>query len=196
MATRAPAPAAAPASGRSSPPPSTPRTPPGGRACSPTPPPLKRAAPRAAEPRLHLDASAPGPRANLVADVYDVDPAGKATLISRTASLVPDTGKLDLRMYGIDWVLDAGHRIGVLVSSSNSEWWTHVPTQQTVTVAGGTIALPFLRYQRKSDLVGDPSVKLKSYKASAPFAVDQATIAAGTQPGFATPPPLSRRAKR
>ena len=28
----------------------------------------------------------------------------------------------------------AGHRIGVLITGSNAEWFTHVPTQQTVTV--------------------------------------------------------------
>jgi predicted acyl esterase len=158
--------------------------------------PLTTTAHLAGEPRLHLDVTGPTGRENLAADVYDVDAAGKAILISRTASLVGSTGKLDLRMYGDDWILPAGHRIGVLLSSSNAEWWSHVPTQQTVTVTGGTISLPFLRYERTKTIQGDPSIKLKSYKASAPFTVDQATIAAGTQPGFVTPPPLTKRKAR
>jgi predicted acyl esterase len=154
-------------------------------------PPLRNRAHLAGEPRLHLDVTAPTGRENLVADIYDVDEPGKATLISRTASLVGTTGHLDLRMYGDDWIIEPGHRIGVLISSSNAEWWTHAPTQQTVTVTGGTIALPFLRYQRNSTIEGKPSVKLKAYRSEAPFTVDQATIAAGTRPDFALPPPMT-----
>src|SRR4051794_4221634 len=48
-------------------------------------PPLPATAHLAGEPRLSLDATGPTGRENLVADVYDVDAAGKAILISRMA---------------------------------------------------------------------------------------------------------------
>jgi uncharacterized protein len=91
-------------------------------------------------------------------------------------------------------VLPTGHRVGVLVTSSNSEWWTHVPTFQTVTVNNGSITLPFLRCQRNATIQGDPSLKLEDYRASdggAAFPVSAATVSGATDPGFPVPPPLS-----
>jgi hypothetical protein len=41
----------------------------------------------------------------------------------------------------------------------------------------------------EADLIqADPSTKLESYKAEAPFAVPQATIDQGTSPTFGIPP--------
>src|SRR4051812_47740583 len=153
-------------------------------------PPLASDAHLAGEPRLHLDVTSPSDQSNVVADLYDVDPQNRAILISRSASLVGSSGKLDLRMYGDDWLLAAGHRLGLLVTSSNDEWWTHLATHMPVTVTGGTLALPFLRYRRTAKTAGEPSAKLASYRKDAPFTVPAETIAAATQPGFALPGPL------
>jgi len=152
--------------------------------------PLPHDAHLAGEPRLHLDVSSPSDQSNLVADLYDVDAQGRAILISRSASLVGSSGGLDLRMYGDDWLLPAGHRVGLLITSSNDEWWTHLATHMPVTVSGGALALPFLRYRRDAKIAGDTSAKLTSYRKDAPFTVPAATIAAATQPGFALPGPL------
>jgi hypothetical protein len=75
----------------------------------------------------------------------------------------------------------------VLVTGANAEWWAHTPTLQTVTVSGGSISLPFLAHTRPTTIQGDPSVKLESYKADAPFAVPATTIASSTAPGFGIP---------
>ena len=141
-------------------------------------------------PKLTVDETSQFQNANLTADIYDVDPGGNATLISRGTYLLGGTGTISFDMYGDDWVLPAGHRLGVLVGSSNSEWWTPTPTFQTVTVNSAHVTLPFLSCARTKFIQGDPSVKLDSYKADAPFPVDAATISGATDPSFPVPPAL------
>ena len=114
-----------------------------------------------------------------------------ATLISRNASLVGGPARRASTSTATTGRSPAGHRIGVLVTGANAEWWAHAPTLQTVTVSGGSISLPFLPHARPDTIQGEPSVKLESYKADAPFAVPAATIAAGTSPASA-----SRRSRR
>jgi predicted acyl esterase len=143
----------------------------------------------AGEPHVTADVTALAPNANLVADVYDIDAAGKATLISRGAQLVRSSGLQSFDLYGEDWLLKAGHRIGVLLTGSNSEWWTHVPTRQTVTVGAARIGLPFLTHRRVSDLPGTISAKLSAYRTAAPFAVPAAALAAPPT-AFSLPEPL------
>jgi uncharacterized protein len=138
-------------------------------------------------PHITVNAETLLPNANLVADVYDIDATGKAILVSRGAQLLRTGGLVSFDLYGEDWPLAAGHRIGVLLTSSNAEWWTHVPTQQTVTVTSARIGLPFLTQTRSEDLPGTPSVKLTSYLGSAGFQVPQATIDGATAP-FTLPP--------
>jgi predicted acyl esterase len=161
---------------------------PNGRGVWTISPPLPYEAHLAGVPKATVNASALLPNANLVVDVYDIDGANDATLISRNASLVARSGATSLDLYGDDWKIAQGHRIGVLVTGANAEWWAHAPTLQTVTVSGGSISLPFLAHTRPDTIQGEESVKLESYKADAPFAVPAATIAAGTAPGFGIPP--------
>jgi predicted acyl esterase len=138
-------------------------------------------------PRVTVDASAMLPNANLVVDVYDVDAAGDATLISRSASLLKRSGPVSFDLYGDDWKLPAGHRVGVLVTGANAEWWLHTPTLQNVTVRSASIDLPFLRCTRTQTIQGDPSVKLEDYRAAASFTVDAATIAGATSSALTLP---------
>jgi uncharacterized protein len=145
-------------------------------------------------PTLKASVTAALPNANFVADVYDVDAAGNAILISRQASLVPSEGNLSLKLYGDDWRIPAGHRIGVLLTTSNAEWWdAATPTLQSVTVKSASIMLPFLTYTRTSTIEGGPSIKLDEFRRDAPFTVDPATIAANTEPGFPLPPAMVDR---
>ena len=151
-------------------------------------PPLTHDAHLAGIPKLNVDVAVTTPRTNLVADVYDVAPDGTAILISRNARLVDLSGNYPLALYGQDWKFPAGHRVGVLISGANAEWWQHVPNGSTVTVRSASLASPWLRKQRRSDLTGGRAVRLDEYLAAAPFTVDPATIAARTAPGFALPP--------
>ena len=130
------------------------------------------------------------PDANLVADVYDVDSAGSATLISRGTYLLARSGQVSFDLYGDDWKLPAGHRVGVLLTSSNAEWWLHRPTLQPVAVSSASIALPWRSCTGGAAIEGGPSIKLDSYKADAPFTVAAGTIAAATDPSFALPAAL------
>jgi predicted acyl esterase len=155
-------------------------------------PPLAHDAHLAGLPKVHVELSGIlVPKANLVADLYDVAPDGKATLIARQGRIAAKNGSYDLQLYGQDWRFGAGHRVGVLITGANAEWWTHLPTLQTVTVKAGSIALPWLARARVSDLAGGRAVRLDEYAAAAPFTVDAATIAANTAPSFALPPPMA-----
>jgi predicted acyl esterase len=142
-------------------------------------------------PRLTVSQQTSLPNANLTADVYDVDAQSNATLISRGTYLLAGSGTNSFDLYGDDWKLPAGHRIGVLLTSSNGEWWQHVPTLQPVTVTSASITLPFLRCRRSTTIQGGRSIKLDSYLRDAPFAVPAATVAGATSPAFPVPPPLA-----
>ncbi len=126
-------------------------------------------------------------RANLVVDVYDIDSGRNATLISRGAYLLSGNELASFDLYGDDWRIPAGHRVGVLVTGANAEWWQHVPTGASVVVRDARIDLPYLRCTRTATIQGDPSVKLEAYKAEAPFALDAATVAAAERPDFSVP---------
>jgi putative CocE/NonD family hydrolase len=138
-------------------------------------------------PRITVDADVSLPNANLVGDVYDLDKDGNATLVSRGTYLLAGAGKVSFDMYGDDWTMPAGHRLGVLVTGANAEWWLHSPTGQQVTVKSAKITLPFLGCARTQAIEGGESVKLEDYLKSAPFQVDAATVAAGTSKDFALP---------
>jgi uncharacterized protein len=151
-------------------------------------PPLSHDAHLAGIPKLTADLGVTLPRTNVVADLYDVAPDGTATLISRNARLVDASGTQTLALYGQDWLFPAGHRVGVLLSAANQEWWKHTANLTTVTVKSASISLPWLARARTSDLAGGRAVRLDEYLADAPFTVDAATIASRTAPGFALPP--------
>ena len=141
-------------------------------------------------PRLTVDVGTQAPDANLTAAVYDVDAKNSATLISRGTYLVPGNGgRFSFDLYGNDWQLPAGHRLGVLISSSHSEWYAHSPTGQTVNVRSASITIPYRSCARPDLIQGDPSIFLEGYKENAPFTVDAATVNAATDPAFPQPEP-------
>ena len=128
--------------------------------------PLPHRAWLAGEPVLKVRVNATAPRANLVGLVYDVDPEGSAQLISRGAYLLRGQGEQSATfdLYGQDWVLEEGHRIGVLVTGSDASWYNAlVPTQQTVTVESARVSLPFLGYERTEFLDGDSTPALETH---------------------------------
>jgi predicted acyl esterase len=163
-------------------------TPPFGEGVWTFSPPFQYTVHLAGVPRITADLDAPAPNANFVADVYDVDKDGNATLISRGTYLLAGAGKVSFDLYGDDWTMPAGHRLGVLLTGANSEWWSHAPTGQQVNVKSAGISLPFLGCRRTETIEGGESVKLESYLKDAPFAVDAATISGATAKDFALPP--------
>ena len=147
-------------------------------------------------PRLTVDVGVAAPNANLTAAIYDVDPAGNALLISRGTYLLQGSGRVAFDLYGNDWKLPRGHRFGVLVSSSHSEWWAHVPTGQNVTVKSASVTMPYLSCARTATIQGDSAVKLDDYRKSAPFPVSASTIAGATDRAFPVPGPPARCSAR
>jgi uncharacterized protein len=156
-------------------------------------PPLPHNAHVAGIPSAIVDAAAPLPDANVAVNLYAIAPDGRATMISRGASLIAAEGPTAVEMYPAEWSLPAGHRIGVLVSGSNAEAWIHVPTHASVTVAGGSVRIPFLRYDRAGDpvLPGLPAARLATYKEAAPFELPPPALEAVE--GALVPPALQAR---
>lgn len=103
------------------------------------------------------------PRANLVANVYDIDGDGVARHVSRGTFLLDGRGTATFEMYGQDWPFAEGHRIGILISGSNSDWYVHVPTRQTVDVVGATFTAPFKTKRPKDLLAGGSTPRLESH---------------------------------
>lgn len=128
-------------------------------------PPLRRDAWLAGEPVLRVRTTSEAPRTNLVALVYDIDPDGNARLVSRGAHLLRGVGDqfTSLRLYGQDWMLREGHRVGVLLSGADSSWWTHVPTTTRVQVREAEIGLPFLTREPRRFLDGGSTPRLEQH---------------------------------
>ncbi len=104
------------------------------------------------------------------ANIYDIDEdGGVATLVSRATMLVRDDGPrfIDLQMYGQDWVFEEGHRIGVLLSGGNEDWWNHSDTGAAILAEGVEIALPLLPAVRDGDLVSNGTTpRLRQHRST------------------------------
>lgn len=140
-------------------------------------------------PELKLKAETQLPRANLIALVYDVDAKGSARLITRGAYRIDEAGKVDFELYPQDWRIRKGHRIGVFLSGSDESWFSPIPTMTDVTVEDANLYLPFLRYERRSNLEGGPADAMRNVPT---VDLDKALIADNTvKVDF--PPRLKRR---
>ena len=135
------------------------------------------------------------PNANLAANVYDIAPDGAARMISRGVSLLRGVGTktASFDMYGQDWPIEEGHRLGVLVSSANTDEFLHVATRTAVTVRSAKIALPFLTYDRVRFLESSVTPKLESYLAAATTTLTPELLAGAERP-FTLPGRLVPRA--
>lgn len=152
-------------------------------------PPLPYAAHLAGVPAVKLNVTSTSANANLSVDVYDISPSNSALLLSRTAYLLPTgSSQISPEMYGNDWLIPAGHRLGVLIATANDDWWTPTPTGATVTLTQGSVTLPFLEYIRTSTIPGKRPARLDAWLAAAPFTIPSATVASATSPTFALPP--------
>ncbi|HYN37412.1 MAG TPA: CocE/NonD family hydrolase [Actinomycetota bacterium] len=109
------------------------------------------------------------PNAHLVGLLYDIDNKGVAKVITRGAYLIREAGKVSFDLYPQDWRLEQGHRLGVLLSGSDDSWFMPGVTGTDVTVTGGDVTMPFLRYDRDNFLKGGPATAMSTRQ---PFAVD------------------------
>ena len=105
----------------------------------------------------HLRATVEAPAgARMIAIVYDVDRDGRATLLTRGASLV-GSGTVAFDLYPQDWRLAEGHRVGVLLAGSDDLYFEPGTTGESVRVVGGSLSLPVLSPARATSLPGGPS---------------------------------------
>ncbi|MEU0539175.1 CocE/NonD family hydrolase [Nocardia sp. NPDC005978] len=105
-----------------------------------------------------------GPSGATVAlELYDIDPAGRATVITR--GIAPVTPTAQVRMLAQDWPLAAGHRIGVRITDVVDDMWTHTPTLSRVTVTAAQLRLPLLGTARAADLPGTMAEGIPKWRA-------------------------------
>jgi uncharacterized protein len=143
-------------------------------------------------PTAAIDVTTTLPNANLVVDVYDLGSDGTGPLVTRQGFLVrnPGDSTIPLTLWGADWKLKAGDRIGVRVTDNNQDWWIlAAPSMQSVTVRGGSITLPFLRYLRTQTIQGDPGVQLADYLANQTASAPADSVSGAVD--FKLPPPLA-----
>ena len=148
------------------------------------------------EPTAKVNVTTSLPNANLVIDVYDLskDANGGWTgpLVTRQGHLVrtPGDSTVPLTLWGADWKLRAGHRIAVRVTDNNQDWYLMAaPSGQSVTVRGGSITLPFLRYRRTRTIQGNPGVQLAPYLATHIATAPSDAVSGAV--GFTLPPALA-----
>jgi predicted acyl esterase len=157
--------------------------------------PLEHDAWIAGTPRLTVSVDAV-PNANLAANVYDIDPNGKVTMISRGVQSLTGVGvrNVTLSLYGQDWPLAAGHRIGVLIGSADTDQFQYsgTATRQAVTVRNASITLPFLTYNRTEFLEGGPTGRLEQFLTGSTSVLAPGDIAAA-ESAFNLPAPLVDR---
>jgi len=156
-------------------------------------PPLPHPAHFSGIPSTTLEVTSEVADSDLSVDVYEIDAKDSALLLSRYAYLLPKgESKFSMQLYGNDWLIPAGDRIGVLVTSANDGWWSPTPTETPVTVDSGTITLPFLRYERsaRDNLVGykTPTRLGQWLSGNGSITLAASTITAATDPSFALPP--------
>lgn len=137
----------------------------------------------AGEPVLDLTARTALPNANLVAHLYDVS-GSRATLVSRGAMLLrgTDAQRATFKLYGQDWIVRKGHRVGVLVSGADNSWWEHIPTGQSVSIDAARIGLTFLTKQRRVFLDGTTTRRLDEHLNAAVEEVSPETVRSSTRP--------------
>ena len=133
--------------------------------------PLPYAVHLAGEPTVAAKVFGNVPDVNVVTHLYDVDPKGEARLVNRGATAAPAREFNDLRfsLYPQDWVFEKGHRIGVVLSGADDDWYTPGASNTEVGVAeGSSMTLPVLRHRRDDSIAGGIS---ESIEGASPFAV-------------------------
>ncbi|MDQ1123401.1 CocE/NonD family hydrolase [Microbacterium trichothecenolyticum] len=103
--------------------------------------------------------------------VWDVGTDGVPTLFDEAAAPVSATGETSLHLRDVDWTLQTGHAVLVSVGTTDSTAWRPTPSGQTITIDGGTIALPVQSTAGDVATEGQPAPFLTTYLANARWPV-------------------------
>jgi predicted acyl esterase len=136
--------------------------------------PLRNAAHLAGEVVLKTKLTSAVPGVHVVSHLYDIDAAGKARLVTRGAFATKAAGVQDVSyaLYPQDWLFEKGHRIGLVLSGSDDDWFSPGVSMTDVPFAKASLSMPLLRYSRSFDLAGGKSDGM----TAAPFQVDQTVL--------------------
>ena len=138
-------------------------------------------------PKVTLDVSAPpGVRSHVYALVYDLDQKNVGQLITRGAHMVQGSTKVNIELYPNDWTIKAGHRLLVLVTGADLDWWNPPHSGQSIDINGGSASFPFLQYKRTGYLQGGKAAAMSGRKL---LQFDIADVTEGTVEA-ALPPAL------
>ena len=138
----------------------------------------------AGEPEVEVTADFLIPGAQFVGVLYDVDAeSGRATEISRFPMRLDESGVTE-RSLGTpsDYVLEPGHQLAFQVRSDHPESQPY-PTLQDVTVTALSVDVPFLTYERVSNLVGQRS-------QAGPFTLNVGSVDLTPNATFTLPTPV------
>ena len=143
-------------------------------------PPLAEAAHVAGVPLVDVQVDTLAPDAQIVAMVYDVDEDSRATLITRGAYRLRGTKTVTFELYPQDYIVEAGHRIGVLLGAADDLWYSPGTSGLDVTVTSGSLRLPVLERTRvRLDPATDP-YPFRSRQQPPPLQLDPAVVAERT----------------
>ncbi|MFT4200599.1 CocE/NonD family hydrolase [Gordonia sp. (in: high G+C Gram-positive bacteria)] len=100
----------------------------------------------------------------LAVDLYDVDPSGKATMITQNVSMI-EPGQTTVRLYATDWLVRAGHHLALRVTDSNRYRWDYYePTGLgRVTITDGTARIPLAPAAAGTPTSGTSNTSLEGY---------------------------------
>lgn len=156
-------------------------------------PPLEEDLHVAGFPTVDLTVNSHVPGTNIAVNIYDIDPDGQATFLSRGVGNVDAVVSLDptytetIPLFATDWVLEEGHRLAVFVHDANTESFIHLPTGADVTVISGVLRMTALPGTAEA-LPGSSNNELAAFKQDAPFdASTQVADERNTVSTFETP---------
>lgn len=130
----------------------------------------------------YVTARVSGPaEATVTAEIYDIAPDGRATVITRGIAPV-GSGETRIRLLGQDWPIPAGHRIGVRITDVVDDVWSHTPTFQPVTVTEARLQLPLLGAFRTPDLPGGVTEGIVKWRNEKTITLDPALVNNATMP--------------
>lgn len=105
-------------------------------------------------------------RTPVAVDLYDVGPAGEATLITQNVAML-SADRTTFQLYATDWLLRAGHRLAIRVTDSNRGRWDYPspPNGARVTVTSGRLDLPLSPAAAGEPTTGTSNSSLDGYLA-------------------------------
>jgi predicted acyl esterase len=136
-------------------------------------------------PRASVETSSAASRAVMIALLYDIAPDRHATLITRGAAMVTGS-RTTFDLYPQDWPVERGHRLGLLLTGSDQDWYLPAHSGAAVQVASGALHVPFLRFRRDRFLA---AAVTPAMSARRPITIPDATLRTAAV-AAALPPPL------